>query len=69
MLCARRSKSSTRIIFELMETDLYRVIHSTQVLTEDHAKFFIYQVLKALDFMHANGIVHRDVVLLFVSFK
>jgi mitogen-activated protein kinase 1/3 len=35
------------LIQELMETDLHRVIRS-QKLSEDHATYFTYQILRAL---------------------
>jgi len=33
------------VISELMETDLSSIINSPQLLSDDHIKFFIYQVL------------------------
>ncbi|KZT30526.1 Pkinase-domain-containing protein [Neolentinus lepideus HHB14362 ss-1] len=51
----------TEIYFvqELMQTDLHRVIR-TQILTDDHCQYFIYQVLRALKSIHSADIVHRD---------
>uniref|UniRef100_A0A7S3UIQ5 Protein kinase domain-containing protein n=1 Tax=Oxyrrhis marina TaxID=2969 RepID=A0A7S3UIQ5_OXYMA len=34
------------IVMDLMETDLHRVIHSKQPLTEEHFQYFLYQILK-----------------------
>lgn len=48
------------LVFELMETDLYTIIRSGQTLTEKHHKFFTIQILRALEFLHANNILHRD---------
>lgn len=48
------------IITDLMETDLHRVIYSKQKLTDDHIKYFIYQILKATLYMHSANIIHRD---------
>ena len=49
------------IITELMETDMHRVIYSRQKLSEDHIKYFVYQLLCALKFMHSAKVIHRDI--------
>ncbi|CAM9913360.1 unnamed protein product, partial [Phaeothamnion confervicola] len=48
------------MVTDLMETDLHRIIYSNQPLTLDHAKWFVYQVLKALKYMHSANVLHRD---------
>lgn len=47
------------LIQELMETDLHRVIR-TQELSDDHAQYFTYQILRALKPMHCADVIHRD---------
>ena len=47
------------LIFEYMEADLYNVIKAN-ILQDIHKKFIIYQILKALKFIHSADIVHRD---------
>lgn len=47
------------LIQELMETDLHRVVRS-QKLSDDHAQYFIYQILRALKVMHSANVIHRD---------
>jgi mitogen-activated protein kinase 15 len=47
------------LIFEYMEADLYNVIRSG-ILQEVHKKFIIYQLLKAIKFLHSGDIIHRD---------
>eukprot|EP00658_Telonema_sp_P-2_P014377 TRINITY_DN15468_c0_g1_i6.p1 TRINITY_DN15468_c0_g1~~TRINITY_DN15468_c0_g1_i6.p1 ORF type:complete len:418 (-),score=99.46 TRINITY_DN15468_c0_g1_i6:1366-2619(-) len=44
----------------LMEADLHRVIRSSQPLTDDHFQFFIWQILRALKYMHSANVIHRD---------
>lgn len=46
-------------IQELMETDLHRVVRS-QKLSDDHAQYFVYQILRALKVMHSADVIHRD---------
>jgi len=48
------------IVSELMETDLHRVIYSRQALSEDHIQYFVYQILRALKYIHSASVVHRD---------
>ena len=47
------------LIFDYMETDLHAVIRAN-ILEEIHHQFIIYQVLKALKFIHSGGLIHRD---------
>ncbi len=50
------------LVFELMEQNLYESIKGRKTyLPEKRIKTHIYQLLKALDFMHRNGIFHRDI--------
>ena len=52
--------SAVYLVLPCMETDLHRIITSTQVLTSDHVAFFVYQTLAALSHLHAGGVLHRD---------
>lgn len=58
---SRKSFRDIYIVTELLDTDLKRVIdkeHSK--LTEDHYKLFLYQILRAMKYMHSANILHRD---------
>jgi len=48
------------IVLDLMESDLHRIIHSKQVITEEHVRFFTYQILRGLKYIHSANVVHRD---------
>ena len=47
------------LVFEYMETDLHTVIRAN-ILEPIHKQFIMYQLLKALKFIHSAGIIHRD---------
>ena len=48
------------IVTNLFETDLRRVIQSGQGLSDKHVKFFMYQILLAVKYIHSANVVHRD---------
>jgi len=48
------------IVTDLMETDLHRIIYSKQSLSIDHVQYFLYQILRALKYMHSANVIHRD---------
>ena len=49
------------LVFDLMETDLSRLIQDTsQNLTIAHVRYFLFQLLDGLDYIHAANIIHRD---------
>ncbi|CDF40756.1 Mitogen-activated protein kinase 15-1 MPK15-1 [Chondrus crispus] len=48
------------VVFELMPTDLGRLLRSKTVLFEKHAKFFMFQLLRGVNFMHSARVFHRD---------
>ncbi|CAN0089207.1 unnamed protein product [Ectocarpus sp. 12 AP-2014] len=48
------------LTFDHMETDLHAVIRAN-ILEEIHKKYIIYQLVKALKFMHSADLLHRDI--------
>jgi mitogen-activated protein kinase 1/3/mitogen-activated protein kinase 6 len=48
------------IVSELMETDLASILKSPQPLSDDHAQFFLYQLLRGIKYMHSAEVMHRD---------
>jgi len=52
--------SDVYIVTDLMETDLHRIIYSKQSLSIEHVQLFVYQILRALKYMHSANVIHRD---------
>mmetsp|Transcript_14165 Transcript_14165/g.42367 ORF Transcript_14165/g.42367 Transcript_14165/m.42367 type:complete len:338 (+) Transcript_14165:188-1201(+) len=52
------SKTSA-LIFEHVNNTDFKVLYPT--LTDYDVRYYIFELLKALDFCHSNGIMHRDV--------
>lgn len=50
------------IVFDYMDTDLKRVLESNQALTNDHIKYFSYQILNGIAFIHQAGIVRKRIL-------
>ncbi|KAH7439003.1 hypothetical protein KP509_04G041000 [Ceratopteris richardii] len=48
------------VVFELMESDLHEVIKANDDLTPEHYQFFLYQLLRALKYIHTANVFHRD---------
>jgi mitogen-activated protein kinase 1/3 len=46
-----------------MDTNLERVLQkSEEDLSEEHWRFFLYQILRGLKYMHSSGVVHGNLV-------
>lgn len=53
------------LVVQLMGTDLSQLLRQQQqtgerVITEEHIRFLVYQILRGLKYVHSAGIVHRD---------
>lgn len=59
-------------MFELMEMNFYdaikgktarvtAIVGRRHYLPENRIKYYMYQLVKAIDHMHRNGIFHRDI--------
>mmetsp|Transcript_11727 Transcript_11727/g.25351 ORF Transcript_11727/g.25351 Transcript_11727/m.25351 type:complete len:399 (-) Transcript_11727:184-1380(-) len=47
-------------VSELMDTDLHQIIASNQPLSDEHTQYFMYQILRALKYVHSALVLHRD---------
>ena len=50
----RREFKDLYIVFELMECDLHHVLKTNDDLTPQHHQFFLYQLLRALKYIHSG---------------
>ncbi|GMH27432.1 hypothetical protein Nepgr_029275 [Nepenthes gracilis] len=57
---SRREFKDVYVVFELMESDLHQVIKENDDLTSDHYRFFLYQLLRGLKYIHSANVFHRD---------
>ncbi|XP_061667115.1 mitogen-activated protein kinase 7 [Syngnathoides biaculeatus] len=51
---------SVYVVLDLMESDLHQIIHSAQALTPEHTRYFLYQLLRGLKYVHSANVIHRD---------
>ena len=56
----KRDLSDVFFVTNLMDTDLSTVIKSAQDISNEHVRYFVYQVLRGLKFLHSAGVMHRD---------
>ncbi|KAB2006292.1 hypothetical protein ES319_D11G334200v1 [Gossypium barbadense] len=57
---SKREFKDLFVVFELMESDLHQVIKANDDLTREHHQFFLYQMLRAMKYMHTANVYHRD---------
>ncbi|XP_026155326.1 mitogen-activated protein kinase 15 [Mastacembelus armatus] len=48
------------LIFEYMDTDLHAVIKKGTLLKDIHKRYVMYQLLKAIKYLHSGNVIHRD---------
>ena len=56
----RESSDELYIVMELLDSDLHKVLQSSQALTEVHFKYFLSQLVCGVKYLHSNRIIHRD---------
>lgn len=48
------------LVFEYMETDLHAVLRAN-ILEDIHKRYIMYQLFRALKYLHSADLLHRDV--------
>lgn len=51
---SRKKFNDIYVVFELMESDLYEVLRTNDDLTPEHHRVFMYQLLRALKYIHSG---------------
>ena len=50
---------SISLVFDYINNTSYKILYP--ILTDYDIRYYMFELLKALDFSHANGIMHRDI--------
>jgi cyclin-dependent kinase-like len=62
MIEAFKRKGRLYLVFEFMDRNLLEVLEEKpDGLDRESVKFFIYQLLKAVDYFHSQNVMHRDI--------
>ncbi|XP_057312245.1 extracellular signal-regulated kinase 2-like isoform X1 [Hydractinia symbiolongicarpus] len=48
------------LVFEFMDTDLHNVIKKGSILKDVHKRYVMYQLFKAIKYIHSGNVIHRD---------
>lgn len=54
-----RSLDDLYMVFELVDTDLNKLLLSSQYLSTLHIQTFLYQILLGVHYLHSANIIHR----------
>ncbi|OWM66401.1 mitogen-activated protein kinase homolog 1-like [Punica granatum] len=61
MLPSQRTRfEDVYLVFELMKTSLHNYIQTRKQLFEDQIRYFIFQILCGLNYLHSVNVLHRD---------
>jgi serine/threonine protein kinase len=55
LFCGDAADDELYICMELLDSDLHRIIQSPQPLTESHVRYFMYQLVRGIKYIHDHG--------------
>ncbi len=55
------------LVLEFLEKSLYQVEMKEKGLSIEFTRIIAYQVLKGLEIIHSQGMIHSDLKVIFVS--
>jgi mitogen-activated protein kinase 15 len=58
-----KQKNLSSILYFLKlysEADLHNVIRKGNILKDTHKRYVMYQLLKAMKYLHSANVIHRD---------
>ena len=62
MIEAFKRKGKLYLVFEFIDLNLLEVLEeSPDGLEREKVRYFIYQLLKAVDYFHSQNVMHRDI--------
>jgi|APAra0007618257_1042622.scaffolds.fasta_scaffold00035_27 mitogen-activated protein kinase 1/3 len=64
----KRSFKDVYLVYELMDTDLHQIIKSSQVLSNDHCQYFLFQVCDLFAFAFTISVCCLHLVFAFTCF-
>ena len=59
-LSMREQDDELYIVMELLDSDLHRIIQSSQSLSDAHHRYFMHQLLRGVHYLHKHNVIHRD---------
>jgi mitogen-activated protein kinase 15 len=54
------NKENKNFVFYFSEADLHNVIRKGNILKDTHKRYVMYQLLKAMKYLHSANVIHRD---------
>ena len=60
LIVAGRNIGKNSSFYSFAEADLHNVIRKGNILKDTHKRYVMYQLLKAMKYLHSANVIHRD---------